>query len=75
MSLLLLSGDDVTPTPTPVVVPSDNYKAKMMRRQLPPPFKKDFGAVVPAILTVIGQSDNLIGGLFGADDFLPDEDG
>lgn len=52
---------------------SDNYKAKVMRRQLPPPYKRDFGAVVPAILTVIGQSDNLIGGLFGAADFLPDE--
>lgn len=55
------------------VTRSDNYKAKVMRRQLPPPYKKDFGAVVPAILTVIGQSDNLIGGLFGTDDFLPDE--
>lgn len=53
---------------------SDSYKAKLMRRQLPPPYKKDFGAVIPSILTVIGQSDNLIGGLFGSADFLPDED-
>ena len=55
------------------VTRSDNYKAKVMRRQLPPPYKRDFGAVIPAILTVIGQSDNLIGGLFGSADFLPDE--
>lgn len=52
---------------------NDNYKAKVMRRMLPPPYKKDFGAVIPNILTVIGQSDNLIGGLFGKQDFLPDE--
>lgn len=55
------------------VTRSDNYKAKVMRRQLPPPYKRDFGATIPAILTVIGQSDNLIGGLFGSADFLPDE--
>jgi len=55
------------------VTRSDNYKAKVMRRQLPPPYKQDFGATIPAILTVIGQSDNLIGGLFGSADFLPDE--
>lgn len=52
---------------------NDNYKAKLMRRMLPPPYKKDFGAIVPNILTVIGQSDNLIGGLFGKADFLPDD--
>lgn len=51
----------------------DSYKAKVMRNMLPPPYKRNFGAVVPNILTVIGQSDNLIGGLFGAADFLPDE--
>jgi hypothetical protein len=55
------------------VTRSDNYKAKLMRRRLPPPYNKDFGEVIPAILTVIGQSDNIIGGLFGTDDFLPDE--
>lgn len=55
------------------VTRSDNYKAKVMRRQLPPPYKQDFGATIPAILTAIGQSDNLIGGLFGSADFLPDE--
>ncbi len=52
---------------------ADNYKAKVMRNMLPPPYKRDFGRTVPNILTVIGQSDNLIGGLFGTDDFLPDE--
>jgi len=51
---------------------SDNYKAKLMRRMMPPPYNSDFTSVVGRILTVIGQSDNLIGGLFGAADFLPD---
>lgn len=53
--------------------PADNYKAKIMRQMLPPPYNRDFEAVIPTILTAIGQSDNLIGGLFGSDDFLPDE--
>lgn len=51
----------------------DNYKAKVMRHMLPRPYNQDFGAFIPTMLTVIGQSDNLIGGLFGAADFLPDE--
>jgi hypothetical protein len=57
---------------TPVT--SDNYKAKLMRHMLPPPYNQDFDSVIGIILTTIGQSDNLIGGLFGTDDFLPDED-
>ncbi len=52
---------------------ADNYKAKLMRHMLPPPYTRDFNSVIGAILTIIGQSDNLIGGLFGAADFLPDE--
>lgn len=52
---------------------SDNYKAKLMRRMLPPPYNSDFGSMISRLVTVIGQSDNLIGGLFGTDDFLPDE--
>lgn len=52
---------------------NDNYKAKVMRRMLPPPYRKDFASPMGVILTVIGRSDNLIGGLFGRLDFLPDE--
>lgn len=53
---------------------SDNYKAKLMRHMLPPPYTKDFASTIGILLTVIGRSDNLIGGLFGSADFLPDED-
>jgi len=52
---------------------NDSYGAKVMRHMLPPPYKQDFNSQIGKILTVIGQSDNIIGGLFGADDFLPDE--
>lgn len=52
---------------------NDNYKGKLMRRMLPPPLNRDFNSVIGAVLTTIGQSDNLIGGLFGDADFLPDE--
>jgi hypothetical protein len=52
----------------------DNYKAKLMRHMLPPPYRKDFDSNIGIILTVIGRSDNLIGGLFGSADFLPDEE-
>lgn len=51
----------------------DSYKAKVMRRTLPPPYNGDFTSTLGKILTAIGHSDNLIGGLFGASDFLPDE--
>jgi hypothetical protein len=50
----------------------DNYKAKLMRHVLPPPYNGDFTSEIGMLLTVIGQSDNLIGGLFGTQDFLPD---
>lgn len=53
----------------------DNYKAKVMRRQLPPPYKKEASSFAGRVLTIIGQSDNLIGGLFGPADFLPDDAG
>jgi hypothetical protein len=55
-----------------VAVTVDNYKAKVMRGMLPPPYNQDFTSTVSKVLTVIGQSDNLIGGLFDAADFLPD---
>jgi hypothetical protein len=54
-------------------VANDNYKGKLMRRMLPPPYKREFGRILPNLLTIIGRSDNLIGGLFDRDDFLPDE--
>jgi len=72
MPLLLFDSFDDDGDEAPPIPPPDNYKAKVMRRMLPPPFKRDFEAVIPTILRVIGQSDNLIGGLFGAADFLPD---
>lgn len=53
---------------------TDNYKAKVMRHMLPPPYKQDIDGFIGKILTVIGQSDNIIGGLFGTADFLIDED-
>lgn len=52
---------------------NDSYKGKVMRHMMPPPYNSDFGSIIGALLTTIGQSDNLIGGLFGAADFLPDE--
>lgn len=51
----------------------DSYKAKVMRRMLPPPYRRDRDSGNGALLGVIGRSDNLIGGLFGADDFEPDD--
>lgn len=52
----------------------DTYKAKVMRHMLAPPWDKRFGTPMTDIITVIGASDNDLGGLFGRDDFLPDED-
>ncbi len=69
MSLLLLD-ESVPPSSS---TGADNYKAKVMRHMLPPPYRKDFASNNGVLLTVIGQSDNLIGGLFGTSDFLPDE--
>ncbi len=51
----------------------DNYKSKLLRRTLPPPYDTRFSSTLGKVLTVIGTSDNEIGGLFGEDDFLPDE--
>lgn len=50
----------------------DNYKAKLMRHLMPPPYNSDFTSNIGILLTIIGQSDNFIGGLFGTDDPLPD---
>ncbi len=72
MSRLLFLLNEAQPA-APVVVVNDNYKAKLMRHMLPPPYRKDFSTIIGITLTTIGQSDNLIGGLFGKADFLPDE--
>lgn len=52
----------------------DSYKAKVMRGMLAPPWDRSFRTPMCSIITVIGGSDNDLGGLFGRDDFLPDED-
>ncbi len=52
----------------------DNYKSKLLRGMWPPPFDNRFSSNLGKLLTVIGTSDNDLGGLFGAEDFLPDEE-
>jgi hypothetical protein len=52
---------------------SDNYKSKLLRSTFPPPYDNRFSSTLGKVLTVIGTSDNEIGGLYGDDDFLPDE--
>jgi hypothetical protein len=52
----------------------DNYKAKVMRRMLPPPYDNRLSSQIGKLVSVIGTSDNDIGGLFGDADFLPDEE-
>lgn len=53
----------------------DSYKAKILRSMMPsPPYDTRLKANLGKLLTVIGNSDNDIGGRFGDDDFLPDED-
>lgn len=49
----------------------DNYKSKLLRRTMPPPYDQRLASTLGKLLTVIGTSDNEIGGLFGDDDFLP----
>jgi len=52
----------------------DNYKSKLLRRTMPPPYDQRLASTLGKILTVIGTCDNEIGGLFGEDDFLPNEE-
>lgn len=53
----------------------DNYKSKLIRSLLPPEtWDTDFDGPLGGLLSVIGTSDNDIGGLFGPDDFLPNGD-
>lgn len=59
----------------PTDATEDNYKGKLMRSMLPsPPWDTSFDSDLGKVLTVIGASDNDIGGSFGDDDFLPDGD-
>jgi len=52
----------------------DTYKAKIMRHQfMPPAFDVTYGELTANLLTAIGGCDNDLGGLFGDEDFLPDE--
>lgn len=52
----------------------DNYKGKVMRGMLKDPWDTSWGSGLSDVLTIIGSSDNDIGGLFGEDDFLPNGD-
>lgn len=51
----------------------DNYKSKLLRQTMPPPYDTRITSNLGKLLTVIGTSDNEVGGLYGSDDFLPDE--
>ena len=58
----------------PTAVSQDSYKAKLLRKMVPtPPYDTRFTSNLGKILTVIGSSDNDLGGLFGDADFLPSE--
>jgi hypothetical protein len=52
----------------------DNYKSKLLRGMWPPPYNSRLSSNLGKLLTVIGTSDNDLGGLFGSEDFLPDEE-
>jgi hypothetical protein len=41
---------------------------------LPPPYDNRLSSQIGKLVSVIGTSDNDIGGLFGDADFLPDEE-
>lgn len=70
MSRLLFFQFDSTAAPSVTVL--DNYKAKVLRGMLPPPYNSDYTSTIGTLVTTIGRSDNFIGGLFGSADFLPD---
>jgi len=52
----------------------DNYKSKLLRGMWPPPYNRRLSSNLGKLLTIIGTSDNDLGGLFGDEDFLPDEE-
>ena len=64
-----------TPLAFPLGGDGDCYKAKLIRRSIArPPFDTRLGSVLSLVIAPIGESDNAIGGLYGADDPLPDEE-
>ncbi len=58
----------------PTLGTKDNYKSKVLRGMWPPPYNTRLSSNLGKLLTVIGTSDNDLGGLFGDEDFLPDEE-
>ena len=51
---------------------TDTYKSKLLRQMLPTPYNTTLGeSHIANLVSVIGSSDNAIGGLYGEDDFLP----
>lgn len=48
----------------------DNYKSKLIRKMWPKMYNTSITSNLGKLLTVIGTSDNDIGGLYGDDDFL-----
>lgn len=51
----------------------DNYKTKIMRNMVRTPFDFSLSTLMGRLLHVVGTSDNIIGGQFGAADFLPND--
>ena len=58
----------------PVPESLDNFKSKVLRSLWPPPYDVRLSSDLGKLLTIIGTSDNDLGGLFGSEDFLPDEE-
>lgn len=58
----------------PLLGTQDNYKSKVLRGMWPPPYNTRLSSNLGKLLTIIGTSDNDLGGLFGDEDFLPDEE-
>lgn len=65
-------GDPMEPV-VAAAVDMDNYKAKLLRQSMPPPYDTRLESNLGLLLTVIGTSDNEIGGLYGDDDFLSND--
>lgn len=49
----------------------DTYKSKLLRKTMPEPWDARFITPLGTLLTIVGYSDNVIGGLFGTEDTLP----
>ena len=64
------SGPPAVPPAPTVTDQRDTYKAILLRRSLPHSYKRVRNAEVAKLLSVIGEIDNDIGGLFGDANFL-----